>query len=80
MQSDNEENKAKEPQANYRNRISITTPAALEEYDRQMTRNMSHEQRMQYLQKLISITYSDDDLKEIEKKFYTSKISINKAE
>jgi hypothetical protein len=69
-----------EPQVDYGNRISITTFEALEERDREHTRKMTHNQRMEYLQKLISITHSEDDLKRLEKKFYEGKIMTRKVE
>lgn len=80
MQNEDDKNKANEPQPAYHNRITITTLADLEERDRELTRNMTHEQRMEYLQKLIRITHSDEELSQLEKKFYTGKIRIRKTE
>jgi hypothetical protein len=80
MKSDNEDNKASEPQPAYNTRIIITSLANLEERDRELTRNMTHNERMEYLQKLISITYSDEDLKKLEKKFNEGRIEIRKQE
>jgi len=71
---------ANELQPNYSTRIQITSSQELEEQDRDFTRNMTHDQRMEYLQKLISITHSDEDLKELEVQFYNSKIIISKKE
>jgi CRISPR-associated endonuclease Csn1 len=71
---------AEEPLPNYNNHIQITTLQSLEEQDREFTRNMSHDERMAYLQKLISITHSELDLKEIATKIYSSKINIKKTE
>jgi hypothetical protein len=50
MQNENEEHKANEPVAEYNNRIVNTTFADLEERDREHTRKMAHNQRMEYLQ------------------------------
>jgi hypothetical protein len=80
MKSDNEDNKASEPQPAYNTRIIITSLANLEERDRELTRNMTHNERMEYLQKLINITYSDEDLKKLEKKFNEGRIEIRKQE
>jgi hypothetical protein len=74
-----EETQAEEPQAALQNRVTITTLEALEESDREHTRNMTHEQRMEYLCKLISITYGDD-LSQYEKEFYNGIIRINMPE
>ena len=78
MESDNEENKANEPQADY-SRITISSLSDLEERDREHTRNMTHEQRLEYLQKLISIVYGTD-LSEQEKEFDEGRICIRKKE
>ena len=55
----NKHNNVNEPQPAY-NRITITTLADLEENDREHTRNMTHEQRMEYLQKLNFNLYGPD--------------------
>ena len=79
MQKENEEQEANEPEVSYNNRITITTFANLEERERDHTRNMTHSQRMEYLQKLIHITHSDDDLIVLERKFNEGRIKIKKA-
>jgi hypothetical protein len=60
--------------------VQISSLADLEERQRQHTRNMTHDQRMAYLQKLISITHSDDDLLKIAKKFNDGRIKTRKAQ
>lgn len=62
------------------NRITITTLAALEERDRELTFNMTYDQRMEYLQKLRRITYSDEAIIELEKKFNDGRMNIKKPE
>ncbi|MEP7171680.1 MAG: hypothetical protein ABI855_20070 [Bacteroidota bacterium] len=52
----------------------------MEERDRDLTRSMTYSERMEYLQKLIGITHSDDDLKELEKHFNEGRIEIKKQE
>lgn len=69
-----------EPQVDYGNSINISTLADLEERQRQHSRNMSHDQRMAYLQKLISITYSDDDLLRLTRKFNEGRIKTRNKE
>lgn len=56
------------------NRIKITAPEALEEIDREAARNRSHDERMAYLNRLIHITHSDEDIFNLERKFYEGKI------
>lgn len=80
MSNEKSDMEANELQPNYSLPIQITTSQALEEQDREFTRNMTFDQRMEYLQKLISITHSEEDLMELERKFYNSKIIINKSE
>ena len=58
-------------------KIQITSNQELEEQDREYTRNLSHDERMEYLQKLIGITHSEQDLKDLTVKFKNSKIIIN---
>ncbi len=60
-------------------KATITTLEALEQQTRMYTANMTPEQRMEYLQKLRTITHGSD-LSEQEKTFYTSKIKINKPD
>lgn len=79
MSNEKSDMEANELQPNYSLPIQITTSQALEEQDREFTRNMTFDQRMEYLQKLISITHSEEDLMELERKFYNSKIIINKS-
>ena len=69
-----------ELKVSYNNRITITTLSDLEERDREHTSNMTYEQRMEYLQKLISITHSNDDLKKVENIFNEGRIKIKKPE
>lgn len=77
MKADEEENNAKEPQADFSKRVTITTLEELEEQTRAHTRNMSYEQRMAYLQQLIGIVYGpvEDELKI---KFLEGRLMINK--
>ena len=72
-----EENKAEEPQADYSKRVTITTLEELEEQTREHTRNMTYEQRMEYLQQLISIVYGPVE-DEQKKKFLEGRLMINK--
>ena len=60
-------------------RFTVSTLQQLEERDREHTRRMTHEQRMEYLQKLISITFGND-LSEQAKAFYNGKFTIRKLE
>ena len=78
MQNEEQENKAGEPEAFY-NRITITTLGDLEDRDRNYTRNLSHLQRLEYLQKLIANVFGND-FSEQEKKFLEGRITIRKAE
>lgn len=80
MKSDEDEKeKVNEPDIDDSKNLTITTFAELEERDREFTRNLTHEQRLEYLQKLISVTHGND-LSEFEKKFYEGKITIRKPE
>ncbi len=76
---DEEKDKFKEPEMDYSKRVIITTLFDLEERDRELTRNMTHEERMIYLQKIISITYGAD-LSAYEKIFHESRIKIRTLE
>ena len=78
MKSEEEENKAKEPNSFY-NRITITTLADLEEQDREYTRNLTFSQRLEYLQKLIANVFGNDFSTQ-EKKFKEGRITIRKQE
>lgn len=80
IEKESKETNADEPLPTYNNSITITTLADLEERDRDHTRNMTHDQRMEYLQKLISITHSNDDLKKVENIFNEGRIKIKKPE
>ena len=71
-----DETHAEEPLAALQNRVTITTLEALEEQTRQQTRNMTHEQRMEYLCKLIGVIHGSD-LSQYENEFYKGKIRIN---
>ncbi len=77
--TDEESDKSNEPELGYNNRVIITTLSDLEERDREFTRNMTHVERMNYLQKLISITYGSD-LSDIEKIFHEGRIKIRSLE
>ncbi len=73
--------KINEAKANYlSNRIIVSTVADLEEQDRKFTANLTVDQRMEYLQKLINITHSEEDLLGLEKIFYDGRINIRKSE
>ncbi len=76
---DNESKHVSEPETGYENRIVITSFDELEERSREFTRNLSHEQRMEYLQKLISITQGTD-MREQIRIFNEGRIIINKSE
>ena len=69
-------NKMKEPGKNYNNRITISSLEESEATMRLHTTNMGHEQRMEYLQKLIEITHGND-LSELRNKFYICRIKVN---
>jgi hypothetical protein len=77
MEEENQ-SKANEPIVPY-GKLTITTLEQLSEMDRNLTRNMTHEERMAYLHKLITITHGDD-LSKQEKEFYNGRIRINRAE
>ena len=61
------------------NRVTITTLEELEERDREHTRRMTHEQRMEYLQKLIYNLWGPD-LTEQKGVFTKGRINIIKPE
>jgi hypothetical protein len=65
------------PNANYKNKVRITSPEKLEEESLLYTKNFTPEQRLEYLYKLRRILYGDD-LSEPEKIFYESNIEITK--
>lgn len=79
MKTEEEENKAEEPQADYSNRVIITTLEALEEMDREFTRKMSPVERMEYLQKLIYNLYGPD-LSEQEEEMKKGELKIREQE
>ena len=70
------ETKVNEPSSIDYGRMSISSFEESEEQMREYTRNMNHLQRMEYLNKLISITHGED-LSEYEHKFYSGRIKIN---
>ena len=76
-----DKDKVNDVKANYAsNRIIVSTVADLEEQDRKLTANMNVDQRMEYLQKLISITHSEEDLLALEKIFNEGRVKIRKSE
>jgi hypothetical protein len=79
MKADEEESKAGEPQADYSDRVIITTFEKLEEMDREYTRRMNHVERMEYLQKLNYNLYGSD-LSEQEEELRKGKLIIRKQE
>ena len=52
--------KVEEPPVNYNKTITVTTLAELEDRDRTLTRNMTPEERMNYLQQLNENLYGTD--------------------
>jgi hypothetical protein len=66
------------PDSNFEsNRIIITTNEALENESLFATINMNSDERMMYLNQLIRITHSDEDLKQLEDHFQTCRMEIN---
>ena len=65
------------PKENYNNRVTITSLAILEEQMREFTKNLTYEERFEYLQKLIHITHGPG-LSKQEKYFNTCRVNINK--
>ena len=59
------------------NNLTITTFAELEEMDREHTRRMTHDERMEYLQKLIYNVWGPD-LSKQEKELKKGKLTIRK--
>lgn len=62
---------------NESNRIVITTNEALENESLYATIKMNSDERMMYLNQLIRITHSEEDLKQLEVHFHNCRMEIN---
>ena len=77
-ENENINNKAEKPIAVYENRIRVTTLEALENETIFVTQNFTHEQRIEYLEKLRNITHTID-FEDAKKQFINSKITVSKS-
>jgi len=74
------QNQIQEPHTYYNTDITITTNQILSQQDREFTKNLTPTERLEYLQKLISVTHSKNDIIELEKKMENLRMEINKKQ